>query len=200
MIFKVLFLSSLLLSALSLSVEAMAANAPKSGEYDELMLARNPSTSMISGYFRSETGGGGFSCIFYFSGKLKSGAAEIESYFPETPNETIAGLITVNSAESVAVKLKEEHGGCSNVQHFADADQPAKFSMSKVHANWLEIRVVKSEQSNFFASPKGKKPLKAYLVKGNAVGVVENHPDWVKVDYPGTLKTTTGWIRRSDLY
>ena len=200
MIFKLLILSSLLLSAMSLSAEAMAANAPKSGEYDELMLARNPSTSMISGYFRSETGGGGFSCIFYLSGKLKSGAAEIETYFPETPNEKISGLLTVNSADSVTLKLKEEHGGCPNVQHFADADQPAKFSMSKVHANWVEIRVVKAEKSNFFASPKGKKPLKTYLVRGNAVGVVDNQPDWVRVDYPGSSKATSGWIRRADLY
>jgi hypothetical protein len=176
-----------------------AANAPKSGVYDDLILARNPSNSDVTGYYRSETGGGQFTCKFYFKGKLKSGAAEIESYLPGEPMQKISGLLVVESEKSVTVKHKDEHGGCWNVQHFADTEQPATFSASKIQTSWLEIRVVRAAKSNFYKSPKGKTPLKSYLVEGNAVGVVDNQPDWVKVDDPGEKKTTSGWIKRGDL-
>jgi hypothetical protein len=173
---------------------------PQSGGYDgELLIGYDPNARSMDGYYRSETGGGKFSCIFYFKGVIKGDSADIQSYFPESPNEKIGGVVKLSDAGEVTISLNEDHGGCWNVQHFADKEHPAKFTLSTEHP-WKSIRIIKSEKAHFFDAPNAKTPRKGYVVKGDAVGVKSASQGWLDVDYTSGGKLISGWIKESELF
>ena len=176
-----------------------AAPAIQPGVYDELLIGYAPSTKVVTGYFSSETGAGRFNCIFYLTGVMTGAAAPITTYFPATPKDRISGVIKTDASGHVGVALREEHGGCWNVQHFADKDQPSDFTLSAAHP-WIQIRVVRAKKPFFYNAPEEASRRRGYLVLGDGVGVDEGRPGWVRVDYPNTDKMTSGWIREADLF
>ena len=194
---------------LLLSMLLLAASPPAhaqdtsiaSGVYDELLMGFDPTTRIVSGYYYSETGGGQFSCIFYLSGKLSGASAPISTYFPEEPaDEVIKGKLVVETHHKFQIRLAEEHGGCWNVMHFADAEQPAEFELQSAYP-WTSIAVVKSKRAYFFPDPASATHRKAYVVKGNGVGVRAKKPGWLNVDYiDPDGKAISGWIRQADVY
>lgn len=171
-----------------------------SGVYDEAMLiAVDPATHELTGYFRMEGSPPGFSCIFFLTGTLNGGAARIATYFPATPaDDRIDGALTIETPQRFAVNLPREHGGCWNVEHFADKDLPAEFTLQAAHP-WRAIAVVRSDKAYFFDSPASATHRRGYLVKGDGVGVRAAQGGWLQVDYPGDT-LTSGWIRQSDVY
>ena len=182
------------------AVTAHAAETPIApGVYDELLLGYAPATHVLTGYFHSETAAGQFSCIFYLSGTASNGQARIETYFPETPREKIAGTINGMTKGEVLVALDEEPGGCAMVNPFADKARPASFTLASPH-DWTEIRVIRANKSYFYDTPGAATHRKSYLVQGDGVGVKIAANGWLRVDYPGPDKTISGWIKEADLY
>ena len=170
------------------------------GVYGELRLARDPATKRLTGHFSSSTGEGKFSCIFQFEGKpeAKGNTVQVESWFPAEPKERIAGTLTVTAADAFSLTLKEEHGGCWNVQHFADAKDPATFSLDAAKP-WVALRVVKQKKAKFFSDASAAKPKAAFLVIGDVVGVLEQKGEWLSVEFVGE-RTTTGWMPKSAFF
>jgi hypothetical protein len=153
---------------------------------------------VLTGYFQTDTGAGQFSCIFYLTGKLTNAGARIETYFPETPKDRIAGTLAAKGT-SVRVVLTEEPGGCAMAWHVADKDQPADFTLSAAHP-WTQIRVVRAKKAYFYNAPNSPTHRNGYLVQGDGVGVRATSAGWLQVDYPGADKITSGWVRAADLY
>ena len=183
---------------------AAAQSAPAadivSGDYGgEMLMAVDPASHVVSGYFQSSTGNGQFSCIFYFTGKPGASDIPIRSYFPETPGDAIAGRLVKKARGSFQLRLASEHGGCWNVQHFADKEQPAEFTLDTAYP-WISIAVVKSAKAYFFQTPLSKAPRKASVVKGDGLGVRAVQPGWLQVDFVGSGKPVSGWMRSSDVY
>jgi hypothetical protein len=168
-----------------------------SGDYGgEMLIAVDPASHIVRGYYQSSTGNGRFNCIFYFSGKV-NGA--IRSYFPDTPEEVVMGTLSRESDGSLSVRLATEHGGCWNVQHFADKDQPAEFTLQTAYP-WVAVAVIKSVRAHLYDSPANAVPRKSYVVKGDGVGIRARGPGWLQVDFLGGGKPVSGWIRSSDVY
>jgi hypothetical protein len=168
-----------------------------SGDYGgEMLIAIDPASHIVRGYYQSSTGNGRFNCIFYFSGKA-NGA--IRSYFPETPEDAVMGTLSRESDGSLNVRLATEHGGCWNVQHFADKDQPAEFTLDAAYP-WVSVAVIKSARAHLYDSPASKAPRKSYVVQGDGLGVRARRPGWLQVDFLGGGKPVSGWIRSSDVY
>jgi hypothetical protein len=195
--------ASILLSALVLAAAPAHANDTgiASGVYDELLIGYDPATRAVSGYYSSETGEGQFSCIFYLSGKVSGAAAPISTYYPDEPkDDLIKGKLVAETRRKLHVRLPKEHGGCWNVMHFADAEQPAEFELQSAYP-WTSIAVVKSKKAYFFADPTSPTHRKAYLVKGDGVGVRGSKPGWLNVDYVDPDgKAVSGWIKQADFY
>jgi hypothetical protein len=168
---------------------------------DGLIIGVDPATRIVSGYYSSQTGGGQFSCIFYLTGKLRGPSSQISTYFPGTPtSDLIKGELRLETRQTFQVRLPSEHGGCWNVQHFADQAQPAAFTLESAHP-WTSVAVVKSQRAYFFDTPASASHRKGYLVKGDGVGVRATRPGWLQVDYVDPDgKTASGWIRQSDVY
>jgi hypothetical protein len=100
----------------------------------------------------------------------------------------------------VLVRLAKEHGGCWNVQHFADPDMPAEFKLDAPYP-WVSVAVVRNEKAYFYDSPASATHRKGYLVAGDGVGVRATQAGWLQVDYYSPdEKVTSGWIRQSDVF
>lgn len=170
-----------------------------SGDYDTLLIAVDPATHIVTGYFQDSTGAGQFSCIFYLAGKLHGPDTPIRTWFPGTPAEVIKGTLVREGRGKFKVELLHDHGGCWNVRHFADKDQPAEFDLETPHP-WISIAVVKSNKAWFFDTPGSTTHRKAYIVQGDGVGVRATRGEWLQVDFVDGAKPVSGWIRASDVY
>lgn len=190
--------------ALSFSlITAFSTAAPiVSGNYDGLLVGIDQQ-GILTGYFESSTGNGQFSCIFFVSGKLDNLKIRIDSWFPadRDPNEVIKGTIEAlpeNGKPAIRVTLKEEHGGCWNVQHFAS--EPASFKLTE-EGVWQAVRVVAVKKAYFYDDELGARPRKAYVVQGNALRVFAWRSGRAQVEYVNSEgKRTRGWISERDLY
>jgi hypothetical protein len=171
-----------------------------SGDYgDGMLIGVDPATQAVTGYFSAATGQGQFSCIFYLTGKLGTSRIPVSTYFPGTPAEKIKGDLVLKAPDSFTVRLSSEHGGCWNVEHFADASDPAEFTLAAKHP-WLSVAVVKSDRAYFFDTPTSATHRKAYIVQGDGVGVRASQPGWLQVDFVGGSKMISGWIRQTEVY
>jgi len=170
-----------------------------SGDYDTLLIGVDPATRIVTGYFQDSTGAGQFSCIFYLAGKPHGPNTPIRTWFPETPADVIPGTLAREGRGKLKVALSNEHGGCWNVRHFADKDQPAEFDLETAHP-WISIAVVKSNKAWFYDTPGSVAHRTAYMVQGDGAGVRAIRGEWLLVDFVGGRKPVSGWIRTSDVY
>ncbi|MES2575346.1 MAG: hypothetical protein V4572_10415 [Bacteroidota bacterium] len=174
------------------------------GEYDSgLKLAYDNKTNKLTGYFESYSGwdertkAPQFSCIFYIEGIIKNGKAKIKTYYPlDELDETIIGTIEIINNKTVKIKLPEDHGGCWNVQHFADYE-PAQFDLEK-NIPWIQIRYIVSKKAYFYSEKSTTKKQKAYLIRRDFICIEKIEGDWAYCVYHGN-KTTKGWMKLADL-
>jgi hypothetical protein len=181
---------------------AQAAPAIGAGVYDNsLIIGVDPATGAVSGYFDMTQGGQpSFSCIFYLKGRLAGRAAIVDTFFPDDPKgDLIRGSLSAQGPDQVRLALPSEHGGCANVWQFADKTQPADFVLLGNARPWIAVRVVKADKAYFSLSP-GAAHGKAYIVKGDGVGVRAAQAGWAQVDFFNGTRTSSGWLRDADLY
>lgn len=176
---------------------------PSAGDYqDGLRLAYDPQTNKLSGYFESGTGwdeknqSSRFSCIFYIEGIVSGNKIKIKTYFPtDNASEYINGTLEIVDSKTIRIKLDEEHGGCWNVQHFADKVE--KYSLEQQHS-WMQIRYVTVDKAYFHKAKSTKSRMKSYLIKSNFVCIEKIEGDWAYCTFFGD-KTTKGWLKTSEL-
>lgn len=182
-----------------------------SGDYEGLLIGVDPSSGTVTGYYENftgfdqATGKPRFSCIFYLRGSTNgSPPYTIDTWFPadKKREDVITGSLTTAESNGTAVlkiKLPKEHGGCWNVQHFAD-DDGASFQHDAT-GKWVAIRVVSAQKAHFRDDADDTKKRKAYAVKGDPIRVYESRPGWVYAGFrTPDGKTTTGWIREAELF
>lgn len=95
-----------------------------------------------------QTGTPKFSCIFYIQGTIIGNQFKIDTYYPNDSSNLIKGYFQIINHKTIGIKLNEDHGGCWNVQHFADEE--LKFSLKKQIA-WTQIRFITTEKANFYS-------------------------------------------------
>jgi len=174
-----------------------------SGEYQSgLKLAFDSKAKKLTGYYENDTGWDEetkrpkFSCIFYLGATVTGNTFSVLTYYPQSKSEdTISGFAEIVNDSTVKIKLPQEHGGCWNVQHFAD--EPVKFDIEK-KADWTQVKYVTVEKTFFYSEKSNDKKLKAYLVKNNFVCINKTERDWAYSTYYGK-EIVTGWIKTSDL-
>lgn len=174
-----------------------------SGEYDfGMKLSYDASSNMLTGYFEGYTGldeetqNAKFSCIFYIEGKVTGKKFAIKTYYPEDKTkDLIVGTIQIIDNKTIKISLPQEHGGCWNVQHFAD--KPEEFSLDH-KSNWTQIRYINKEKAYFYKDQSNVNQTKIYLLKGDFVCIDKIENGKAFCTYFGK-KTTKGWINVSDL-
>ncbi len=173
-----------------------------SGQYQELNLAFDQESNIITGFYENYTGYDEatkkprFSCIFYLEGKLKAGIAAINTYFPvrKAQDKIVGQLIIINKNE-VTVHLPQEHGGCWNVETFAGKPEDFKLEQAKP---WIQIRYAINNKVFFYSDKSETKKLKAYVVMGDILYIEKKEGHWLYCTYLGD-RTTQGWIKLEDV-
>lgn len=173
-----------------------------SGVYDSgLYLAYDNDTKKLTGYFENYTGWNHeynyprFSCIFYLSGLANSTNIDLITYYPNDTLDHINGKILVHNPTKIGIRLKEEHGGCWNVQHFADTN--ILFNLVEA-APWTAISFVTGKKAYFHTGPSSNSRQKSYVVQNDFVCVEKKTDGWVYATYFGK-SITKGWLKASDL-
>lgn len=177
-------------------------NSPiKSGEYGELNIAIDGFMKRITGFYENYSGwdeekkGPKFSCIFYLEGKLENDKAEIKTYYPLEKQDVKWGLFQQSDSNSVSIKLFEEHGGCWNVQHFAD--EKVNFTLDNP-TDWIQVRFADKDKVFIYSDYEATNIQKSYIVKGDIVFVDEIRNTSAHCTYFGKKKKS-GWIKIEDL-
>jgi hypothetical protein len=165
----------------------------ESGVYEGLMLAVDAQGS-ITGFFREEQGEGVTkTCSFFLAGKATSDEISVVTW----NDKVFPGTI---KAEKDGVRLKiargREHPGCGLVllPQISDGitfDQVAK-------AKWIGLRRIVQQRAYLHSEPVSSKKLRAFVVRGDVVGVISESGEWLQVEYPGRKMTTKGWLQAND--
>lgn len=180
-----------------------------SGDSDVFAIAVDRDTRTMTGYYNSSTGydeatkAPRFSCTFYLRGKVEGKPPyRIATWFPADRSEVIAGALEFSSNASmhtVTIRLKEEHGGCWNVQRFAKKEG-ATLTLDRT-GTWSSIRVAAARKTHFYASPSATRAMRSFVTTGDALKVSSTRPGWVEATFTnGDNKSTRGWIRETDLF
>jgi hypothetical protein len=187
---------------------AQAVSGESSGD---LVVAVDRKTGILTGYYHSgtgydeSTGESMFSCIFYIRGRaVGKSPYRIDTWFPDRSkaDPVIAGRIAFSRSgaqHKVTITLDEEHGGCWNVQRFADPGG-ASFELDRM-GSWTAVRVVSAPRAYFHAKAQANTRRKAYVTTGDMIRVSPQVAGWVHADYVGDEgPITSGWIREADLF
>lgn len=164
---------------------------PSAGIYEGLMVAVSPQGA-ITGHYVEEQGEGVVKrCAFSFSGQLSlDGEAAINSW----STVQLPGRLQFDK-DGVTLTLPEgrQHAGCGLVLLPQVATGLALDRVAP--ANWTELRAITVDKAPFFDAPKNAKPRRAYVVKGDVVGVLAEKDGWVQVEYPVKGKRVAGWLQ-----
>ena len=131
-----------------------------SGIFDGLTIGVDKQTQTLSGFYSNGSGwdemrkAPTFTCAFYLYGKFAADKYNIITWYPgET--ETIGGQLKyglVDGQTTITIKLDREHGGCPNVQPFAQGNGGMLFESKR--GTWRAIRVVRVERAHVYKKPK----------------------------------------------
>jgi hypothetical protein len=174
------------------------------GYYEGLMLAVDKE-GHVTGYFEQTIGVGVTrTCAFFLKGQV-AGDTQVNILAWSGPwrgpeDRALNGLLKAN-AESVYLKIKgadEELAGCiANMGSFISAGTDFQ---REYKTQWTHIKMVNRDRAYIYSEPALKKKTNAYFIKGDAVGIVSDTPEWVQVFYPRFEKSAIkGWLKRSDV-
>lgn len=167
------------------------------GSYDDGLLSIAVNDDVVTGFYENRTGwdektqAPRFGCSFLFVGRIENSKIEIAS-------SDTKGIIELLENDRVKISLKEEPGGCWNVEPRFD-EEGVIFELTE-REEWKFIGMVSSERAYFYNSPDEKERGKSYIIEGDILRVLEVEGDWVRGEYHGSQGITTGWIKESDLY
>jgi hypothetical protein len=174
-----------------------------SGIYDgRLRLSFDSANKKVTGYFEEytgsdeQTGNPRFSCVFYLEGTMTGQKFTVNTYYPtDSKDDLIQGTMEIVTNKKVKIRLPKEHGGCWNVQPFAD--KPVVFTLEGKQS-WMQIRYVDAAKAYFYSDKGEDNRLKSYLVKGDIVCIEKIEEQWAYCTFI-SKKTTKGWLKLAGL-
>lgn len=184
--------------ALSLAVCAAAtpaAAAPlRSGFYEGFVLAVSPA-GRVTGHFDMTQGEGVTKrCAFDFTGQATGAGAVIRG-------AGLTGRLASPSADEVSFSMARVRAlpGCDSVLP-PEIETAAGFELDRIRpGNWSELARIKGARVALRASPDAPSG-RAYLIKGDTVGVLARRGGQVQIVYPSERQVwSQGWVAAADL-
>ena len=175
--------------------------ALRSGLFEEVVIAVDASGHLLGRYFMEQGEGVTKRCDFTFVGQVRGGEAALRVL--QTPigqTRHPVGRITATTG-GVTLRLPGagDLPGCRAViGPFLDNPQGMALSRTGV-GGWVSLMRVRSPRVPLRARPDGASA-RAYVVKGDVVGVVERRGGQIHVLYPSDRqKRSEGWVAATDL-
>ena len=164
----------------------------RSGMFEGLMLAVDAQGG-ITGYYREDQGEGVVKrCAFFLAGKVAAGESPVVTW---NQNKFPGSLTPRSDGVKLRVEQGREHPGCGLVLLPQIA---SGLELDLVGAaTWQELRRIADARADLHSAPREGNKTRAYLVRGDVVGVIAEAGDWLHVEYPNKGKMTRGWVRAS---
>ena len=190
----------LVMATLLTGLPASAAENP-SGRYGELLLSVQ--NNQVTAVFATSRGIGPyapgtpmFSCAFLLQGDLHQGHADITSW-TQGEKTVIKGELTLVPREA-RLRLESSQPGCAMAagpmvqeDYVMRRDSPGP--------DWIGVGMVGSERATLQSAPGQHLRRTPYLVRYDAVAVLQRQPGWAKVRFYNGNKPVTGWLRETEL-
>ncbi|WP_380784913.1 hypothetical protein [Sphingomonas sp. R86521] len=189
-------------ATLTMVATGCAQAAPlRSGLYEEMVLSVDASGRLVGRYFMEQGEGVVKRCDFTFVGQVRGGEAAVRVL------ETAAGPVrhpvgrVTATADGVTLRLPKAGNlpGCGLVIG-PMVEEPGGMPLSRTGAGgWTGLAQVRSPRVALRATPDAA-PARAYVVRGDVVGVVERRGRYVHILYPSERrKRSEGWVAATDL-
>ena len=202
-------LRALLILAAAVAAVPARAQAPASGQYGRMTLAVAGGTvSGVFSSFRMANGTGAapqFSCIFLLRGPLQGTRAHVTTWFPrEKPSDSIEGDLVFEHG-TATLTLAENPGGCMMTGEYFERQQPGTelqpeaMPLTRPQPAWAGVAMVTANRATRRSRPDAPPPPTPYVVRYDAVGVLERRGAWLRVSVPGAKTPTSGWLRADEL-
>jgi len=140
-----------------------------------------------------------FRCLFAIQGKAEGKIFPIISYFPgDDKSEIIRGTLEIIDDGKIKIELKDEHGGCWNVQPYFDQGGVI-FDLDQKQP-WIEIRMIAEEKAYFHKERTDASRSNQYAVKHGVIKISKIEDGWYYGEYQGKNGKISGWLKKSALY
>jgi hypothetical protein len=176
--------------------------ALRSGLYEELLVGVDASGRVTGSYHMEQGEGVVKTCAFTFSGQNRGGTAAIRAHgSPRGVASVLTGRLTAADDGGVVLSLPgaRDLPGCGLV---ADPmmEDPDGMGLSRTgDGAWTELVEVRAARAALRPSP-GAPAGRAYVVKGDVVGVLERRDGAVRVVYPSyRASPSQGWVSAAEL-
>jgi hypothetical protein len=169
---------------------ASAQAAFQPGLFEGLMLAVD-SRGKIAGYFHQEQGEApSKTCAFFLAGKAAPGEIAVVTWSKDVHDGT---LKTQKDGVTLKIPKGRDHPGCGlvlppQIAQGLELDRTGE-------TRWIDLRKIAAQRVYLHSAPDSSGRLRAFVVAGDVVGVRSVRGEWLEVDYVGSARSTTGWIR-----
>jgi len=174
---------------------AVGATDLQSGIYENLLLAVNPNGA-VQGVYRSSNGEGVVeTCVIYFTGTA-NGESTIPLETWDFEKKFLPGTLAPDDPDvDLSIPDSANYGGCGMSPAPND---PQGTPLSLIRATgWTAIEQISSPKAYLHTAPADSKTPRAYVIKGDVVGLLGMANGWLHVEYipPSDLtKSVKGWI------
>lgn len=168
----------------------------QSGVYEDLLLAVS-TTGKITGYYsESVEDSVKRTCTFFLAGPV---SAQQPDAITSWSSSVFPGHITANNTGvTLAIPDGQNHAGCMNVLMPEIATGLELETTQQTH--WQTLMQVSSPRAYLSSTPDAATRHKAWIVKGDVVGIIQTQGGWTEVEYPGNSgKATHGWVNSNDV-
>ena len=184
--------------AFSLLMAAVSSHASslQSGVYEGLMLAISPAGHITGYYAESAEGGVKRTCSFSLSGQVS--ALETNS-ITSWSTSVLPGQISA-SADGVKLTIPDgqTHAGCINVL-VPEINTGLELETTQ-ETHWQALAQVNAERVYLSSTADVGTRRKAWIVKGDVVGVLQTQAGWTHIEFvSGTGKTIRGWVNSKEI-
>lgn len=167
----------------------------RSGLYEGMVLSVSPGGRVVGSYREEQGDAPSKSCAFTFSGQVRgSGAAITASDGSARGPGRLAGRLTVSGQDvTLVLPRARSMGGCGLV--LMPEVETEGMPLSRLAAGaWTDLAKVKDARLALRAAPTAA-PGRAYVVRGDVVGIVGRRGAAVEIVYPSDrAKPTRGWV------
>lgn len=166
------------------------------GVYEGLMLAISPAGHLTGYYAESATDSVKRTCSFSLSGQVS--ALETNS-ITSWSTSVLPGQISA-SADGVKLTIPDgqTHAGCINVL-MPEINTGLELETTQ-ETHWQALAQANAERVYLSSTADVGTRRKAWIVKGDVVGVLQTQAGWTQIEFvSGTGKTIRGWVNSKEI-
>lgn len=183
---------------LSLLIVAFSSYATTlhSGVYEGLLLAVSPTGNITGYYSESAEDSVKRTCTFFLTGHV-SGQQPVT--ITSWSSAVRPGHIAANSTGvTLTIPDGQNHAGCMSVM-MPEIATGLELETTQ-QTDWQTLMQVSSPRAYLSTTPDVATRRKAWIVKGDVVGVIQKQAGWTKVEFiTGSGKRTLGWVSSAEL-